>query len=61
MFSYDWWILTATQEVEIAETLGLLNGAKQLVWEMARARKVIRRAHESNRARLQNGLGGTAN
>jgi hypothetical protein len=27
VFRYSWWILTATQEVEIAESLGLLNGA----------------------------------
>jgi hypothetical protein len=50
VFRYEWWVLTAAQEIVTAESLGFINGAKQLVWEMAGVRKVIRTADESNRA-----------
>jgi hypothetical protein len=50
VFRYEWWVLTAAQEIVTAESLGFINGAKQLVWEIAGVRKVIRTADESNRA-----------
>jgi hypothetical protein len=60
VFRYKWWVLTPTQEVKIAESLGLLNGTKQLVWEMAQIRLMMSAADGSNGAGLQNELDANA-
>ena len=50
--TYNWWELTPAEEIRISQELGLLNGAKQLVWEMARTRALMRQIEKNQRPRL---------